>query len=342
MLIELTPEQKSALEKQHRKERDKRICDRIKAVLLRSEKWSLEDIAQALRIHMETVRTHLEEYQTETKLKPKNGGSKSALNAEQTDALIKHLNTKTYLKVSDICKYVKEVFEIDYTIVGITNWLHRNGFSYKKPHATPAKADPLKQKEFVDFYQKLIKETPEDEPVEFGDGVHPTMATKITYGWIRTGTDKPIATTASRSRLNLFGSLNLKTMGLTLNEYKTIDSLALEDHFKKLKEKYPNSKKIHLILDNGPYNKSKATQDVAKEYGVQLHFLSTYSPNLNPIERLWKVMNEHVRNNVFFESVKDFRKAVLAFFKETWPEISMKMKGRINDQFRIINSTSSC
>ena len=35
----------------------------------------------------------------------------------------------------------------------------------------------------------------------FGDGVHPTMATKITYGWIRTGTRKPIATTSSRTRL---------------------------------------------------------------------------------------------------------------------------------------------
>jgi hypothetical protein len=38
--ISLTPEQKIALEAQHKKARDGRERDRIKAVLLRSEGWS--------------------------------------------------------------------------------------------------------------------------------------------------------------------------------------------------------------------------------------------------------------------------------------------------------------
>lgn len=330
------------LEKQHKKERDKRICDRIKAVLLRSEGWTLDQIAQALRIHHETVRTHIDDYEKESKLKPENGGSKSLLNNEQTHQLSKHLEGTTYLKVLDICAYVKETFGIEYSVAGMTKWLYGHDFSYKKPHATPAKADPEKQKEFVEFYQKLKEETHENEPIEFGDGVHPTMATKITYGWIKKGQEKPIATTASRSRMNLFGSLNLNTMSLTLNEYKTIDHKALGEHFKKLKEKYPDAPKIHLILDNGPYNKSKDTQEVAKKYGVVLHFLSTYSPNLNPIERLWKVMNEHVRNNTFFSSVKEFRTSILDFFKYTWKEISPHMRERINDHFKIVPPASSC
>ncbi|NQY38343.1 MAG: transposase [Alteromonadaceae bacterium] len=29
---------------------------------------------------------------------------------------------------------------------------------------------------------------------------------------------------------------------------------------------------------------------------IKRHYLPPYSPNLNPIERLWKVMNEHARN----------------------------------------------
>ena len=67
--------------------------------------------------------------------------------------------------------------------------------------------------------------TLEDEPIEFGDGVHPTMATKVSYGWIRKGkeNDKTIATTASRTRMNLMGSLNLQTMDVTIGAYKTID-----------------------------------------------------------------------------------------------------------------------
>lgn len=72
-------------------------------------------------------------------------------------------------------------------------------FPIKSTRQTPAKADPQKQKEFVEFYQNLKKETPENEPIEFGDDVHPTMATKITYGWMKKKKDKPIATRSSKS-----------------------------------------------------------------------------------------------------------------------------------------------
>jgi hypothetical protein len=42
--ISLTPEQKIALEARHKKARDGRERDRIKAVLLRSEGWSIANI----------------------------------------------------------------------------------------------------------------------------------------------------------------------------------------------------------------------------------------------------------------------------------------------------------
>jgi DNA-binding NarL/FixJ family response regulator len=51
MKIILTSSQKIVLEQQHKLERDSRVCDRIKAVLLCSEGWSQKQIAQALRIH---------------------------------------------------------------------------------------------------------------------------------------------------------------------------------------------------------------------------------------------------------------------------------------------------
>ncbi|MDE1294863.1 IS630 family transposase, partial [Vibrio aestuarianus] len=51
MKITLTPQQKLQLEQMHDIERDSRVCDRIKAVLLASEGWSQTMISQALRIH---------------------------------------------------------------------------------------------------------------------------------------------------------------------------------------------------------------------------------------------------------------------------------------------------
>lgn len=62
MKISLTEAQKSNLELQHKPERDGRIRDRIKAVLLNSEGWTQRQIAQALRIHETTVAEHLNDY----------------------------------------------------------------------------------------------------------------------------------------------------------------------------------------------------------------------------------------------------------------------------------------
>ena len=179
MRIALSNDQKKELEKRHRVERDGRIRDRIKAVLLSSEGWTGEEIAQALRIHPETVYEHLKDYRTQEKLKPTNGGSQSALTSAQSEALITHLEANLYATVQEICGYVHVTYGVTYSVPGLTHWLHRHTFSYKKPHPVPSKADPLKQAKFIEYYNLLMKITAEDEPIEFGDGVHPTMATKI-------------------------------------------------------------------------------------------------------------------------------------------------------------------
>lgn len=79
MKIDLTEKEKEKLEKRHRTERDRRVADRIKAVLLHAEGWTQVEIAQALRIRPETVHDHLDEYSRLKKLAPLNGGSSSQL-----------------------------------------------------------------------------------------------------------------------------------------------------------------------------------------------------------------------------------------------------------------------
>ena len=153
-IIKLSEETKKILEARHRKERDGRIKDRIKAVLLKDEGWTYKQIAQALRIHELTVSEHLDDWEKEEKLKPNNGGSESKLNKKESRLLRSHLETKTYMKVSDICKYVKDKFAINYTVSGMTYWLHRNKFTYKKPKLVPCKADYAEQKKFIERYTK--------------------------------------------------------------------------------------------------------------------------------------------------------------------------------------------
>ena len=333
----LSPEERSNLRHQHRQERDGRTRDRIKVVLLSDMGWTNRQIATALFLDEETISKHIVQYKSEQKLRIQSGGKNSKLNEEQTTELIQHLEDKVYLTTNDICQFVQEKYDITYTIPGMTSWLKNHDFSYKKPKGTPAKADPIEQQKFIDFYNMLLKTTLEDEPILFGDGVHPTMATKITCGWIRKGKTKEIETTASRTRMNIMGALNLETMNVLIAEYTTLDSKAMENFFQKLRQSYQKAPQIHFILDQGAYNVSLHTKEAAARYGIKLHFLPPYSPNLNPIERLWKVMNEHVRNNRFFASPDEFTKEILEFFKVTWQKIKHKMIDRLSDNFQTIN-----
>jgi len=267
-MIFLTKQEFSDLEVLHRKEKDRRVADRIKAVLLSNEGWSFKQIGVALRLDESTVSKHVHEYREEKKLKIVIGGSDSKLSSAQAEELSAHIASQTYVKVSDICNYIKEKYGIVYTVSGMTSWLKDNGFSYIKPHGVPAKADPEEQKRFIVEYEELKKKAPADEPILFCDAVHPTMATKAAYGWIKKGTRKLIKTTGSRTRVNIIGAINLVTMDLIKENFKTINSEAMCKFFDVLREKYPKNKhkKIHIFLDNSSYNTSEETQKYAKRH----------------------------------------------------------------------------
>lgn len=107
MKVALSKEEKENLKKRHRVERDGRIRDRMKAILLKDIGWSEKQIAQALFIHEETLREHLKDWRDEQKLKPENGGSQSKLDDAHTKALDRHLTENTYARVEDICVHVQ-------------------------------------------------------------------------------------------------------------------------------------------------------------------------------------------------------------------------------------------
>ena len=68
------------------------------------------------------------------------------------------------------------------------------------------------------------------------DAVHPTQATKITAGWIKKGTDKPINTTGSRTRLNLVGAIRLGYLADTVIErYDTVNGDSIINFFNKVR-----------------------------------------------------------------------------------------------------------
>ncbi|SBT15542.1 hypothetical protein VCE7224_04341 [Vibrio celticus] len=108
-----------------------------------------------------------------------------------------------------------------------------------------------------------------------------------------------------------------------------------------MRERYPLEHKLHLILDGAGYHRSELVRDAAFVLNIELHYLPPYSPNLNPIERLWKVMNEYSRNNVYFKTKREFREAIENFGILTLPEIADSLTSRINDNFQVLKPASS-
>jgi len=337
----LSSQERENLKIQHRKERDKRVCDRIKAVLLFDEKWNYQEIAHVLLLSDEAIKEHIREYQDSQKLRPENGGSYSKLTEDQTQNLSLHLQKHTYLYTKDIVAYVKATFEVTYTVQGITAWLHTHGFSYKKPSVIPGKVNKEAQEQWLKEYQALKASLHEDEAICFTDGVHPTHNTKPTYGWIRRGEKKEIPTNTGRQRLNLSGAIDIISKKVIVREDISLNASSTISFLKDIEAAYPQAKTVHVFCDNARYYRNKDVAFYLQTSKIKMHFLPPYSPNLNPIERLWKFLYEHVLYNKYYEKFTDFREAVLGFLQSLF-HASVEMKEalaqRITDNFHIIGS----
>lgn len=332
----LTIDERKELINQHRKERDKRVCDRIKAVLAYDDGYNYSEIARILLLDDETIRRHVEEYLKEKKLKPENGGSTSKLTEVESQKLIEHLNKVTYLYVKDIVAYVKLEFGKKYSVSGMTKWLHYHKFCYKKPHAVPAKADKITQEEFIEKYKKL-KEEAKGEPIYFADSVHPQHQTYLAYGWIPRGKRKEIPTTGRQYHLNFVGGICLDGHKIVCEQADKVNADSLKRFFLRLRKRHLEDARIHLILDNAGYHKSYEVRSFAEKLNIKLHYLPPYSPNLNPIERLWRIMHEEVSYNKYYSKFSEFTDATLEFFRNIGRRKKI-LRSRITDNFQIINS----
>lgn len=80
---------------------------------------------------------------------------------------------------------------------------------------------------------------------------------------------------------------------------------------------YPTGK-IVMVLDNALIHHAKLIQPFLEEHKerLELLYLSPYSPDLNPIEGLWKWLKTSVIYHVFYESVQEIRTNVQAFISE--------------------------
>ena len=66
----------------------------------------------------------------------------------------------------------------------------------------------------------------------------------------------------------------------------------------------------NIILDNVAYHKCQGTNDYPLPENIELMFLSPYSPDFNPIERLWKLFKDEFINNQLFTTLNELKEVV--------------------------------
>jgi len=135
----------------------------------------------------------------------------------------------------------------------------------------------------------------------------------IIRAWFLVGSQPEIKSPVDRFKVSIFGAMGRNGQLITL-ENETFDAQTFRLFLEKLirdaeigRKEDGKKKKILLVLDNARYHHAKILQSWLEEVSdlLELFFLPPYSPDLNPIEMLWKKTRRNVTHNRFFSSLQE-------------------------------------
>ena len=137
----------------------------------------------------------------------------------------------------------------------------------------------------------------------FVDAAHFVLGAFLGYLWSFTRIF--VRTPSGRQRFNVLGALNAITKELTMI---TNDSYITSIQVCELLKKITNTTTlpITLVLENARYQRCRLVMDLAEKLGIELLFLPPYSPNLNLIERLWKLTKNECLYSKYYNNFKEF------------------------------------
>jgi transposase len=135
----------------------------------------------------------------------------------------------------------------------------------------------------------------------------------------------------------MIGGICLTGHRFSFCQVDKVNAQTICDFLWKLRQDNAGRYAIHVIWDNARPHRNDEVYGFAKELGIKLHYLPPYSPNLNPVERVWKLMHESVRYNQYYGKFSEFSEAVLGFFKSIGRKKNL-LRDRITDNFHILHS----
>jgi transposase len=301
--IHLDPAQHQDLRRRCKQTLDKRIYQRLTAVLLIDAGKTRSEAADILHVSLRQLADWLRLFRNqgvEILCTLHYKGDPGKLAAAQVAQLQQEIRTGRFRNANQIRLWLEETFQVHYTSSGVKDLLRRIGASYHKVTGFLWKANPKEQRQFVVKYrrQKRAARQPGVRRTRFYfvDACHPIWGLDLVYScWLLVGQRLLAGMGSGRKRLNILGAycpddheyLDVRLTRDNINGEQFVNLLRL------LRATHPEVQRFVLYVDGARYYGKPVVQEWLQRHPeFHLESLPTYSPNLNLIERLWKFLKQ--------------------------------------------------
>lgn len=216
-----------------------------------------------------------------------------------------------------------EKYDLTVSRETVRRWLRRSDLVYRRPRPVLGPTDPERQAKF-DKLRFLLANLPDDETVVWQDEVEVHTNPKIGRMWMFKGKQAEVETPGTNKKRHISGSIHWRTGAVFLTEAapkQGRNAALFIKHLDDLRRKLRRYRKIHVICDNAKFHTSQAVIEYLwkHEGRIEVHLLPNYSPDLNPIERVWWVLHEHVTRNHRCKSLEELLEMVFDWLEERTP-----------------------
>jgi transposase len=186
------------------------------------------------------------------------------------------------------------------------------------PISHPDKIITNKIKKLLRILKKnLPNEIKEDEEVWFFDESRFGTHSKLGHGWFKTGIRTPVKIKLGYKNFYLYSAANPKTgeeFTLLLPKVNIDCMNVFLDEFVK----FIKNRKIVIVMDGAGWHKS---DKLIFPRNIRIIIQPPYSPELNPIERLWQFIKNHTIKNRIYKTLEELESKLCKFIRTLTPEI---------------------
>ena len=153
-LFTLTRSQRDDLERRYKQTHERRISERIQAILLLDAGHNRDQTARILHVNPKTITRWVQLFvrvDLDTFCTLQSGGNEPALTDAQQQQLVTWLDAQVR-STKEAIAWVETTLQVSYTESGMRKLLQRMDYRYKKPSAVPAKADREAQQAWLTNY----------------------------------------------------------------------------------------------------------------------------------------------------------------------------------------------